>query len=146
LFFFPRVCPPGTSIGKRYARTDEVGIPFAITVEHDTHRHGEVTLRDRDTCAQIRLPATEVASLVKQLCDGRIAFSNLLTRFKVETTGEDKAAAAGGAAAGAGAGAGSAAGSTAAAAAATRASPASVSVEGVGRASGRFSRPKTAIL
>ncbi len=33
------------NIGKRYARTDEIGIPFAITVDYDTIKDGTVTLR-----------------------------------------------------------------------------------------------------
>jgi hypothetical protein len=41
------------SIGRRYARTDEIGIPFAITVENTLGVSGTVTLRDRDTCGQV---------------------------------------------------------------------------------------------
>jgi glycyl-tRNA synthetase len=39
----------GQTIGKRYARTDECGIPFAITVDFDTLADNTVTLRDLDT-------------------------------------------------------------------------------------------------
>jgi hypothetical protein len=42
------------SIGRRYARTDEIGIPFAITVENTLGVSGTVTLRDRDSCGQVR--------------------------------------------------------------------------------------------
>lgn len=41
------------SIGRRYARTDEIGIPFAITVENTLGVSGTVTLRDRDSCGQV---------------------------------------------------------------------------------------------
>jgi glycyl-tRNA synthetase len=44
------------SIGRRYRRQDEIGTPFGITVDHDTMRDGTVTLRDRDTMTQIRIP------------------------------------------------------------------------------------------
>ncbi|MBO0887863.1 glycine--tRNA ligase, partial [Candidatus Bathyarchaeota archaeon] len=42
------------SIGRRYARADEAGIPLGITVDHDTLKDGTVTVRDRDSWAQIR--------------------------------------------------------------------------------------------
>jgi glycyl-tRNA synthetase len=44
------------SIGRRYRRQDEVGTPFGITVDHDTMRDGTVTLRDRDSTTQVRIP------------------------------------------------------------------------------------------
>lgn len=48
-------CPPtGTSIGKRYARTDEIGVPYALTVDYDTLTDKCVTLRERDSMTQVR--------------------------------------------------------------------------------------------
>lgn len=44
----------GGSIGRRYARMDEIGTPFCITVDHDTIMDNTVTIRDRDTTKQIR--------------------------------------------------------------------------------------------
>lgn len=44
----------GTSIGKRYARTDEIGVPYALTVDYDTLTDKCVTLRERDTMSQVR--------------------------------------------------------------------------------------------
>lgn len=44
----------GTSIGKRYARTDEIGVPYALTVDYDTLSDKCVTLRERDTMTQVR--------------------------------------------------------------------------------------------
>ncbi len=43
----------GTTIGKRYARTDEIGVPFAVTVDYDTLKDDTVTVRDRDSMAQV---------------------------------------------------------------------------------------------
>lgn len=45
------------SIGRRYARTDEIGVPFGITVDFDsiTGEKQTVTLRNRDTTTQIRI-------------------------------------------------------------------------------------------
>lgn len=45
----------GQTIGKRYARTDECGIPFAITVDFDTLSDETVTLRDLHTMKQVRM-------------------------------------------------------------------------------------------
>lgn len=50
----------GVSIGKRYARTDECGIPFAITVDFDTIKDNTVTLRDLLTMKQVRLPVISI--------------------------------------------------------------------------------------
>lgn len=50
---------PG-SIGKRYRRQDEIGTPFCITVDFDTETDKSVTIRDRDTMEQIRIPILEV--------------------------------------------------------------------------------------
>jgi glycyl-tRNA synthetase len=44
------------SIGRRYRRQDEIGTPFGITVDHETMRDGTVTLRDRDSMTQVRIP------------------------------------------------------------------------------------------
>ena len=50
------------SIGKRYRREDEIGTPFCVTIDFDTLEDGTVTIRDRDTMEQIRLPIAEVAN------------------------------------------------------------------------------------
>jgi len=52
----------GGSIGRRYARMDEVGTPFCITVDHDTLKDNAVTIRDRDTTKQERM---KIEGLVK---------------------------------------------------------------------------------
>ncbi len=48
------------SIGKRYRRQDEIGTPFCITYDFDTKEDGCVTVRDRDTMEQIRMPIDEL--------------------------------------------------------------------------------------
>lgn len=50
------------SIGKRYRRQDEIGTPYCVTVDFDTANDQSVTIRDRDTMKQIRLPITELVS------------------------------------------------------------------------------------
>ena len=57
----------GQTIGKRYARTDECGIPFAITVDFDTLKDNTVTLRDLDTMKQLRMPIADLSSVITQL-------------------------------------------------------------------------------
>ena len=48
------------SIGKRYARTDEIAIPFGVTIDFDTVKlaPASVTLRERDTLDQVRIPVS----------------------------------------------------------------------------------------
>ena len=52
------------SIGKRYRRSDAVGTPFAITVDDETLNNNIVTVRDRDTMEQIKLPVSELKSYI----------------------------------------------------------------------------------
>lgn len=54
------------NIGKRYRRQDEIGTPFCITVDFETAEDGAVTIRDRDSMAQIRLPIDEVRSYIEE--------------------------------------------------------------------------------
>ena len=49
----------GQTVGKRYARTDECGIPFAFTIDYDTLQDNTVTMREIDTMKQIRLPMSD---------------------------------------------------------------------------------------
>ncbi|HMK45306.1 MAG TPA: glycine--tRNA ligase, partial [Methanocella sp.] len=55
------------TIGKRYRRNDEAGTPFCVTVDFDTIEDGTVTVRDRDSMAQIRYPAASLAGLFGEL-------------------------------------------------------------------------------
>jgi len=50
----------GGSIGKRYRRQDEIGTPWGVTVDHQTLEDQTVTLRDRDSLEQIRIPIAEL--------------------------------------------------------------------------------------
>ncbi len=58
------------SIGRRYARMDEIGTPWCITVDYQTLEDSTVTIRDRDTNEQIRIPSKKVASIVNLLLCG----------------------------------------------------------------------------
>ena len=54
------------SIGKRYRRQDEIGTPFSITSDIDTLENDTVTVRDRDSMEQIRLPISELESYIEK--------------------------------------------------------------------------------
>lgn len=54
------------SIGKRYRREDEIGTPFCICVDFDTETDGCVTIRDRDTMDQVRIPVSDVRSYIEE--------------------------------------------------------------------------------
>ena len=54
------------SIGKRYRRQDAVGTPFCVTIDFETENDGAVTIRDRDTMAQIRLPISELRAYLEE--------------------------------------------------------------------------------
>ncbi len=54
------------SIGRRYRRQDEIGTPFCVTIDHQTMEDDTVTLRDRDSTEQVRLP---IAALVTELTE-----------------------------------------------------------------------------
>ena len=53
------------SIGKRYRREDEIGTPFSICVDFDTETDNCVTIRDRDTMEQIRIPVDQVKEYIE---------------------------------------------------------------------------------
>lgn len=154
----------GASIGKRYSRVDEIGVPFCVTFDFESETAKTVTIRERDTCAQIRVPIADLTTVLRTLADEVRPWSDYMAIYPVVTTGEDKAASAGGGAgvvaapivhhtagalapapASAGAGSSSAAVPVVGAAhAASRASAGTVGVklEGGERSCGRFNRPK----
>lgn len=54
------------SIGKRYRRQDQSGTPYCLTVDFDSLEDNTVTIRDRDTMEQVRLPINEVADFIQK--------------------------------------------------------------------------------
>jgi len=57
------------SIGKRYRRQDEIGTPFCITYDFDSENDGCVTVRDRDTMEQVRMPISELEAYIAEKLD-----------------------------------------------------------------------------
>jgi glycyl-tRNA synthetase len=60
----------GGSIGRRYARMDEVGTPCCVTVDYDTKENGTVTIRERDSAEQVRVRKENVPAAVAKLVSG----------------------------------------------------------------------------
>ncbi len=54
------------AIGRRYRRQDEIGTPLCVTVDFDSLEDGAVTIRDRDTMDQVRVPIPEVTAVVTE--------------------------------------------------------------------------------
>lgn len=69
------------SIGKRYARNDEAGVPFGITVDFNTVKDGTVTLRGRNSTKQVRSSKSDVLSAVKSLVYGEESWEDVFERL-----------------------------------------------------------------
>jgi glycyl-tRNA synthetase len=65
------------AIGRRYRRQDEVGTPYCVTVDYESHEEDTVTVRERDTTAQRRVPIADLAETLRALRDGDRAFESL---------------------------------------------------------------------
>ncbi|VVB80458.1 Proline--tRNA ligase [uncultured archaeon] len=65
------------SVGKRYARNDEVGTPFCITIDEESAKGNDITIRDRDTTKQVRVKISELRNLMRELISGDKKFSDL---------------------------------------------------------------------
>jgi glycyl-tRNA synthetase len=54
------------SIGRRYRRLDEIGVPFALTVDFESLKNEDLTIRDRDTMAQERVKIKDLVKVLKE--------------------------------------------------------------------------------
>lgn len=54
------------SIGKRYRRQDEIGTPYCITFDFDSLEDNQVTVRDRDSMEQVRMPISELETFLAE--------------------------------------------------------------------------------
>eukprot|EP00968_Pinguiococcus_pyrenoidosus_P017719 scaffold1790_cov257-Pinguiococcus_pyrenoidosus.AAC.14 len=87
-----KVDSSSATLGRRYARADEIGIPFAATVDFESAGTDTVTLRERDTCAQVRIGVTELARLMPSLSAGLATWDkDVISKFPVVNAGEDSA-------------------------------------------------------
>jgi len=66
-----RIDSSSASIGKRYARNDELGTALAVTVDFQTLEDNTVTIRDRDSMRQVRVDEDDVIEVVEAIVEGR---------------------------------------------------------------------------
>ncbi|TRY58131.1 hypothetical protein DNTS_009808 [Danionella cerebrum] len=73
------------SIGRRYARTDEIGVAFGITVDFDTVNKTPhtATLRDRDSMRQIRAEVGELPKIIRDLANGAVTWTEVESKFPI---------------------------------------------------------------
>ena len=84
-----RVDKSTASLGRRYSRADEVGVPFAVTVDFQTISDGTVTLRERDSTVQIRLPKEEVSRLIFDIVHGRTNWEETKAKYPIVTVDDE---------------------------------------------------------
>jgi len=70
------------SIGRRYARADEAGIPLGVTIDYETLTKDSVTIRDRDSWQQVRTPVKELAERLNLYFRGKLGFQELGEPFQ----------------------------------------------------------------
>ncbi|PIO04948.1 hypothetical protein COT47_06885 [Candidatus Woesearchaeota archaeon CG08_land_8_20_14_0_20_43_7] len=74
---FPVIYDKSGSIGRRYARNDELGTPYCITVDFESIDNHDVTIRDRDSTEQKRIKIDELEETIRKLVIGKITFKDL---------------------------------------------------------------------
>ncbi|KAL4890428.1 hypothetical protein BDV59DRAFT_204386 [Aspergillus ambiguus] len=83
-----RMDDSSASIGKRYARNDELGTPFGITVDFQSVKDNTFTLRDRDSTKQVRASEEEIVQALKSLVEGEETWEDIRKRLP-EFTGQE---------------------------------------------------------
>ncbi|THD20519.1 Glycyl-tRNA synthetase [Fasciola hepatica] len=78
-----RIDESSGSIGRRYARTDQIAIPYGITIDFDTLNKSpaSATLRERDSMKQIRVPILELPALVSELSNGLLDWTEAQAKY-----------------------------------------------------------------
>uniref|UniRef100_A0A671WHF1 Glycine--tRNA ligase n=1 Tax=Sparus aurata TaxID=8175 RepID=A0A671WHF1_SPAAU len=73
------------SIGRRYARTDEIGVAFGITIDFDTVNKTPhtATLRDRDSMRQIRAEVSELPVIIRDLANGSLSWAEVESKYPI---------------------------------------------------------------
>ncbi|KAI2968469.1 hypothetical protein CBS147323_4254 [Aspergillus niger] len=69
------------SIGKRYARNDELGIPLGITIDFDSVKDGTITLRERDSTKQVRASKEEILGAIESLISSKVNWEDVFARL-----------------------------------------------------------------
>lgn len=80
----------GVSIGKRYARHDDLGIPFGITVDYESLEGKGFTLRDRDSTKQVRASLDEILEAVVKMVKGKETWADVAKRLPAFESGSEE--------------------------------------------------------
>jgi len=81
------------SIGRKYARSDELGTPFAVTIDFESKTDNCVTIRERDSCNQIRVAVAEASSILFRLCNDSLSWEeayHTYPQFTVEAEADEQ--------------------------------------------------------
>lgn len=73
-----RVDASSQALGRRYARTDELGLPFAITMDFKTLEDKTITLRERDSMVQVRIPVNRVSDIIYNLSEAKTTWETVM--------------------------------------------------------------------
>lgn len=76
-----KVDQSGVSIGKRYSRNDELGIPLGITVDYDSLEDNSFTLRDRDSTKQVRANLDDILEAILKMVKGKESWADVQKRL-----------------------------------------------------------------
>jgi len=75
---FPTLYDRAGSIGRRYARADEIGVPYCVTIDFETiEKDKAVTIRDRDSTHQRRVPITHLRETLQKLINNEVPFEKV---------------------------------------------------------------------
>jgi len=76
------------AIGRRYARMDEIGVPFSLTVDQDTLAGNGPTVRERDSTQQIRVPENDLVSVLSCLSNGISTWEQVVSKYGLVVSAE----------------------------------------------------------
>ena len=76
-----RVDKSTAALGRRYARSDEIGVPFAVTVDFQTLTDGTVTMRERDSMLQVRMPRKEVTAVISAIVHKKMNWEQVKQKY-----------------------------------------------------------------
>jgi glycyl-tRNA synthetase len=76
-----RIDKSTASLGRRYARADELGVPFAVTVDFQTLRDQTVTLRERDSTKQIRVHQGEITNIISNIVRSKVTWEDSKQKY-----------------------------------------------------------------
>ena len=80
------------AIGRRYARTDEIAIPYGICIDFDSLKQPETaTLRERDSMTQVRIPVEEIATVIRALSSDKMSWKEVTEKYPKFEQQETKA-------------------------------------------------------